>query len=131
MPDMNISVSVYVCMHTACTVFCAAKYIIPSKGMHTHNTHNDTPTLPYARTHAPINDVILHCWQLECQEIAQRMAEYGLRARAYHAGLKPKERHDVQREWMAGTIKVRTHPRVFKLHVHLSCVLFFLGACEA
>jgi superfamily II DNA helicase RecQ len=51
----------------------------------------------------------LHPLQLDCQEIAEQMSNLGLKARAYHAGLKPKERHEVQREWMEGTTKVLEH----------------------
>ena len=50
---------------------------------------------------------IIYCHtKAACDELASRLSQLGLRARAYHAGLKPKDRVQVQTEWMRGAVTV-------------------------
>jgi len=50
---------------------------------------------------------IIYCHtKAACDDLASRLSQLGLRARAYHAGLKPKDRVQVQTEWMRGAVTV-------------------------
>jgi RecQ family ATP-dependent DNA helicase len=50
---------------------------------------------------------IVYCHtKAACDELASRLSQLGLRARSYHAGLKAKDRVQVQTEWMRGAVTV-------------------------
>jgi bloom syndrome protein len=57
----------------------------------------------YLRKLDPKSAAIVYCSSRKgCEEMARGLAEAGLRAAAYHAGLAPKKRHAAQAEWQAG-----------------------------
>jgi len=50
---------------------------------------------------------IIYCRTRDvCQEVASRLSRKGLAAKAYHAGLKPAKRDEIQQEWMDGKVQV-------------------------
>jgi ATP-dependent DNA helicase Q5 len=55
----------------------------------------------------PLCTGIVYCQtKAACDDLATSLAALGLRVRSYHAGLKAKERLQVQSEWMSGDITV-------------------------
>jgi len=50
---------------------------------------------------------IVYCQtKVACDDLASSLSALGMRARAYHAGLKPKDRIQVQNDWMSGAVTV-------------------------
>ena len=53
---------------------------------------------------------IIYCHtKASCDALAQRLSAIGVKAKAYHAGLRPRERMQVQDEWMEGVTKVSSY----------------------
>lgn len=68
---------------------------------------------------------IIYCRTRDaCQEVASRLSRKGLSAKAYHAGLKPAKRDEVQQEWMDGKVSVIVATISFGMGVDKSSVRF-------
>lgn len=50
---------------------------------------------------------IIYCLcRKDCEKLAEDLCKYGIKARAYHAGMTDKNREQIQREWMQDTFHV-------------------------
>ena len=58
------------------------------------------------KTHPPGTTIVYVTLQKTAEAVAADLAEAGLPARAYHAGLYPDQRVAVQDEWMAGSERI-------------------------
>lgn len=66
---------------------------------------------------------IIYCRTRDaCQEVASRLSRKGISAKAYHAGLKPAKRDEVQQEWMDGKVSVIVATISFGMGVDKSSV---------
>ncbi|XP_068695745.1 ATP-dependent DNA helicase Q5-like isoform X2 [Montipora foliosa] len=59
-----------------------------------------------------------------CEEVASRLFRKGLSAKAYHAGLKPAKRDEIQLEWMDGKVQVIVATISFGMGVDKASVRF-------
>ncbi|XP_078346489.1 ATP-dependent DNA helicase Q5-like isoform X2 [Oculina patagonica] len=68
---------------------------------------------------------IIYCRTRDaCQEVASRLNRKGLSAKAYHAGIKPAKRDEIQQEWMDGKVAVIVATISFGMGVDKASVRF-------
>jgi ATP-dependent DNA helicase Q5 len=87
--------------------FCSAKSFVEKP-----NVHKTNVGIIYCRTRAV------------CEDIANALSRFGIKASAYHAGMSAHQRRECQEKWMSGIIKCITATVSFGMGVDKANVRF-------
>lgn len=102
------------------------KYLVlPKKG-----TSTITEIINLIKTKFPRSSGIVYCLsRKECDNLAQKFVEAGIKSAAYHAGLKDSDRETVQKNWLTEKYKVICATIAFGMGIDKPDVRYVLHYC--